>query len=224
MCFSATASFATSVVLVPLGSFALVHAYQFKKQYLALAAMPLLFGIQQMFEGALWLVLDDQLNIAQHIPALGFLFFAYFLWPFYVPLAAFFVEEDRVRRRIFLAVAAIGLIVGVYLYVPLLVSPEWLSLRIHSGSIFYEPKLIFDNTIPIGAHRIGYALIVALPLLFSTVVNVRLFGFLILFSVIVSAVSFAYAFVSIWCFFAALLSIYLAYVIYSMEYLHAEAA
>lgn len=38
---------------------------------------------------------------------------------------------------------------------------------------------------------------------------VRDFGVLILGSVIVSTLAFGYAFVSIWCFFAALLSAYL---------------
>lgn len=57
--------------------------------------------------------------------------------------------------------------------------------------------------------RAIYALIVAVPLIGSSDRIVRDFGVLILASVIVSALAFGYAFVSIWCFFAALLSAYL---------------
>ena len=217
MCFSATASFTTSAILVPMGSYAISQAYQYQKRYIYLAAIPLLFGIQQAFEGALWLVLNGQLHIDQQVPALGFLFFAYFLWPFYVPLAALRVEENIQRQRVFLAVATFGFMMGLVLYLPLLLNKEWLSLRVLSGSILYEPKLILGDAISVGTHRIIYAVIVAVPLLFSTVAVVRKFGVLIFFSVIASALLFAYAFVSIWCFFAALLSLYIVYVAHNLS-------
>jgi len=43
--------------------------------------------------------------------------------------------------------------------------------------------------------------------MFSTVTWLRLFGVLILASVVIRALFFLYVFVSIWCFFAAVLSL-----------------
>ena len=210
MCFSATASFITGSILVPTGLYALGHAYRGNPRYLALASFPLLFGIQQVIEGGLWLAMDGSISISIGAAALGFLAFAYFLWPFYVPLAAYNVEDRPRRRRIFAALAWVGFVFGASLYVPLLMNQDWIVVSLSSGSILYEPVLIYDGYVPRSQIRVFYALIVAVPLLFSSVGAVRLFGILILASVIVSAIVFAYAFVSIWCFFAAILSFMVA--------------
>ena len=107
-----------------------------------------------------------------------------------------------------------GFLYGASLYVPLLVYPDWLSVTIIKDSILYQPVLIYDGILSRTAVRVFYAFIVAVPLLFSTVSTLRLFGILIFVSVAVSAVFFAYAFVSIWCFFAAILSAYVVYIVH----------
>ena len=53
MCFSATASFSAGVVLIGLGTLTLRAASHPRE--LLLAAIPLLFGMQQVIEGAIWL-------------------------------------------------------------------------------------------------------------------------------------------------------------------------
>ncbi|MCB1772000.1 MAG: hypothetical protein KDI88_00165, partial [Gammaproteobacteria bacterium] len=143
------------------------------------------------------------------IPALAFLFFAYLLWPFLVPLAADRVEPKSGRRRVFRGFALVGLLFGLSLYVPLVLRPDWLVVSISAQSILYEPLLIYDGYISRTVIRAFYAIIVAVPLLFSTIAPLRLFGVLILLSVAISALFFLYAFVSIWCFFAAVLSLYI---------------
>lgn len=209
MCFSAPVSFAVSAVLIPIGVLTVNFALQNDRRFLALAAFPLLFGIQQAFEGWLWLALGSGTGADLRAAALGFLFFAYLLWPFLVPLAADRVESKPERRRIFRGFALVGLLFGLSLYVPLLLRSDWLVISISAQSILYEPVLIYDGYVSRTAVRVFYALIVATPLLFSTVASLRLFGVLILASVAISALFFLYAFVSIWCFFAALLSIYI---------------
>ena len=146
--------------------------------------------------------------------AKGFLFFAYFLWPFFVPLAALLVEKNEVRRVLFKVFGITGFLFGASLYVPLLLYPEWVSIVTVKGSILYQTVLIYDEFVSRTAVRVFYAIIVAVPLLFSTVTTLRKFGILIFVSVVVSAMFFAYAFVSIWCFFAAILSAYVVYIIY----------
>jgi len=65
--------------------------------------------------------------------------------------------------------------------------------------------------------RTIYALVVTLPLLASNTVALRMFGALIALSLGLSALYFDHAFTSVWCFFAAILSLVL------MRLLHASA-
>ncbi|WP_420856726.1 DUF6629 family protein [Sulfuriflexus mobilis] len=58
MCFSATASFTASALLLPVGVYCLHEARQAKKPYWLLAVMPLLFAIQQFLEGQRWLAVQ----------------------------------------------------------------------------------------------------------------------------------------------------------------------
>ena len=214
MCFSATACFAAGAILVPTGLYTLRKAYKYDKRYLALAAFPLVFGLQQIIEGGLWLAHDQRVDLSVDLMAIGYLFFAYFLRPFFVPLAALLVEKNTKRRTIFIIFSLIGFLFGASLYVPLLINPEWLSVTMAKSSILYQPVLIYDGIVSRTAVRVFYAIIVAVPLLFSTVTSLRFFGILIFVSVAISAVFFAYAFVSIWCFFAAILSAYIVYIIH----------
>jgi hypothetical protein len=177
-------------------------------------SFPLLFGLQQGLEGLLWLdlacgVTSQTAGVGQG-PALGFLFFAYVVWPSLVPLAAWRVEDRPRRRRLFAVAAVLGGLLGGSLYIPLIVDPDWLQVMVLQGSILYHPRLIYDPHVSREVVRAVYALIVALPLVGASNAGVRRFGMLILGSVILTALAFGYAFVSIWCFFAALLSAYLA--------------
>jgi hypothetical protein len=209
MCFSASVSFVVSAALVPIGAFTVNYALHNDRRYLALAAFPLLFGIQQTFEGFLWLAMATGGHAGLRTSALGFLFFAYLFWPFFVPFAANRVEGRADRQHLFRWFSLVGLLFGLSLYLPLLIYPDWLTVSISWHSILYEPVLIYDGIVSRTTVRAFYAVIVSIPLLFSTVVAIRKFGVLVLISVIVSAVFFLYAFVSIWCFFAAVLSLYI---------------
>lgn len=213
MCFSATASFTAGAILIPAGLYSLNRAFRSDKSYLALAAFPLLFGIQQLFEGPLWLALEGQSGISITAMSNGFLFFAYFLWPFFVPLSALLIEKNKVRRSLFFTLSVVGFIFGATLYIPLLINPEWESVSLANHSILYDPALIYDGIVPRLAIKAFYATIVAISLLFSSVRTVQIFGVMIFLSVIGSAIFFMYAFVSIWCFFAAILSAYIIYII-----------
>lgn len=208
MCFSATASFATSALLLPVGLYCAKRAYKIDKRYLALADVPFLFGIQQAFEGGLWLAMGESAESRINRMALGFLFFADFLWPFLVPLASAFVEENKRKQRIFLFFSCLGGLFGLSLFLPLLFQPDWLVVVIKQGSIIYQLVQVYDTIIPQPGVRIIYLIIVATPLLASSIRDIRILGTLLLFSIIISTLLFSYAFVSVWCFFAAIISLY----------------
>ena len=211
MCFSAAASFTTGGLLLPVGILCLRKAGDIERGYGPMASFPLLFGIQQVFEGLLWLSLGGNEAINGHTAALGYLFFAYFLWPFLVPLSAWRLERKYNRRRLFMLISLFGLAFGALLYVPLLLDQDTLQFRVVRSSIIYESTLLFDAVMPDSAGRVIYALLVAVPLLSSSVREVRVFGAIVLASMFISALVFEYAFTSIWCLFAALNSVYIVH-------------
>lgn len=208
MCFSAPVSFAAAVTLVPLGLYTLRQGWSNDRRFLGLATFPLLFGLQQAVEGLVWLNLGGWHPEWTQASALGFLFFVYLVWPVLVPLAARMVESRPRHRTTLLGVALFAGGTGLAVFLPLALNAGWLEVGIVQRSILYEPRLLFGEQVSEWASRIGYALVVTLPLLASTVANVRLFGGLVALSLILSALYFDHAFTSVWCFFAALLSIH----------------
>jgi hypothetical protein len=166
MCFSATSSLIAAAVLLPAGIYTLAIARHGDGRYGLLAAFPLLFGIQQTFEGLLWLQLaestgPDVYGMALG-SALGFLFFAYLVWPGLVPLAVWRIERDPWRRRLFGATAILGWMIGGSLFIPLLSHPDWLQVEVTRGSLLYHSQLIYDPYIAPHLGRLLYALILVL--------------------------------------------------------------
>lgn len=96
MCFSSTASFATAGLTGVIGLLCLRRVK--RRRELLLAAVPLIFALQQAIEGALWLILPtmprDRLAAAL---TLAFLLLAQVLWPVWAPLAAGVVEPVEWR-------------------------------------------------------------------------------------------------------------------------------
>jgi hypothetical protein len=216
MCFSATASFVAGGALIPLGGVALVQAWKLDRRYLTLAAFPALFGIQQIFEGYVWRSIDDPGMATSHAAAMAFLFFAYLLWLILTPLAAFFVENRIWLKRVFLGIAVFGGLYGLALYLPLLLKPDWLRIELARNSILYNTQLIYGDIIPKTILRVIYAAVICVPLLASTAYGVRAFGVLITLSVIVAFLFAVYAFTSIWCYVAAVVSVYLVFMIFRL--------
>jgi hypothetical protein len=58
-----------------------------------------------------------------------------------------------------------------------------------------------------------YGLVILVPMLFSSHRMIRIFGVLIVVSMALSSAAYNAAFVSVWCFLAAILSLYLVYMI-----------
>ncbi|WP_433989425.1 hypothetical protein SuNHUV7_40370 (plasmid) [Pseudoseohaeicola sp. NH-UV-7] len=212
MCFSASASFVTAAALVPVGIHTLTVGLKTDRRFLGFAVFPIVFAVQQVLEGGLWMAINRADGSQAHVLALGFLFFAYFLWPFIVPLAAFLVERQRKRKMFFLFVTVVGCLLGLSLFVPLLFHPDWLPIRIVKHSIDYNSTLIWDDIVPHSVLRVVYAGVVCIPLLTSSAKPIRIFGVLITLSVIVGFLFANYAFTSVWCFMAAIVSGYMLFV------------
>lgn len=213
MCFSATASFTASAMLVPAGLYCLNEARQMDKPYWLLAVIPLLFGIQQFIEGQLWLALATDNQAAEHLYALGFMFFSHFFWVFWVPLVCYALDEVVWRKRFFLALTAVGVMFGAAMYLPLLINESWLNIAIVKHSITYNARLIFDDVMGDTIPRLVYAFLVIMPLLMSSKKNLNTFGWLVTATIIGTAWFFSHAYVSTWCYFSAISSLYIVFVL-----------
>lgn len=218
MCFSAPVSFAAAALLVPIGFRGLHFAWQADRRLLALAAFPLFFGVQQFIEGLLWLNLGGFQAQYTQASALGFLFFVYLFWPIWVPLAARALENRPRPRRILLAIALMVGVLGTLLYISLLFGDAQLQVSVVQNSILYQHRPLFDLQWNDWVVRTLYALVVTLPFLASNMLRLRIFGALIALSLALSAIYFDHAFTSVWCFFAAILSMFILQLIQT----HAE--
>ena len=222
MCFSASASFTASGLLIPTGIYCLKEAMASDKSYLPISSWPLFFGIQQTIEGFLWLGIEhNQLNLIQ-TASLGFLFFSHFFWLFWTPFSAFSLETNK-RLRIFLMIFTLAsFFFGALLYFPLFIDKSLLSIKVVNGSIYYVTRFIFGDLVPKHFTVVVYAIIILVPLLISSNQKVNFLGSLIFFSAIASYIFFSHAFISVWCFFAAILSFYLLYAIRQVARLNSE--
>ena len=54
MCLSPEVSFVAAAGLIPAGMVSMRQAWRTDRHYLPLATLPLLFGIQQLAEGVVW--------------------------------------------------------------------------------------------------------------------------------------------------------------------------
>lgn len=220
MCFSATVSYSAAAVLVGTGVYAVQQARRLPRRYLMWALMPVFFGLQQAFEGRVWQELDAG-DAGAAVPyALGFHFFSHFLWLWWLPLASYLVEPgqtDRpgtIRKRVFAGCAMFGAFAGTLVYSVMLLHPEWMAVGVREHSITYGFSVPWRSSIHLPVTPAAlYALTILVPLLFSSHKLIRIFGVLAVLSSLLASEIYGYAYISVWCFFAAVLSLYLAWMI-----------
>lgn len=154
-------------------------------------------------------------NAGAAVPyALGFHFFSHFLWLWWLPLSSYLVEPGKIRKRIFGGCAIFGAFAGTLVYSAMLFHPAWMSVAVREHSILYSFSVPYDSRFhtPVTPAAL-YALTILVPLLFSSHRQIRTFGMLAILSMVLSSEVYGYAYVSVWCFFAAVLSLYIAYMI-----------
>lgn len=207
MCFSASASFTAGALLIPMSLYAIGSCVALnKKHFMCLAAIPLFFGIQQIFEGFVWLSLNQN-NIAEtHIYSLGFLFFSHFFWLFWVPLSIYVLSEKGKVKNLLGFMTIFGFIFGAIVYMPFLLSPESVQTSFDANRISYNAQTIFGSLFDTQWPRLLYMVIIILPFWLASYASIRWFGLLVLASVLITYMFYAYAFNSVWCFFSAIIS------------------
>ncbi len=198
MCFSATASFIAGTTLSALGVATLKTAKT--KSEVPFALIPMLFGAQQLIEGIIWLTFHYEAPQLKQTMTYLYSGFSHTLWPIYVPFSIGILEAVPWRKRVLLGFLAAGVAVGIYLLYSLVVSP--VTAEVIGKHIVYISPHFHKITV-----MIGYLAATCVSCFFSSYGFVRLFGGLALLAFIAAYVIHAMAFFSIWCFFAAVLSL-----------------
>lgn len=218
MCFSADASLTSGIVLTPVGAYCMRAALAKNPAYLAVSATPLLFGVQQLCEAGVWRGLESGDPTLTRWATTAYLFFAIAFWPGWVPFGVAALEPRPRRRALLYAAAAAGLGLGIAAYVPAILHyGEWLEVSVAGHSIRYDfSRLPSGHNAASIAWQVLYLLLVCAPLLTSHDRELRLLGVSIAVAAGITQAVFRIAFVSVWCFFAAWLSIHIGYVLYRL--------
>lgn len=216
MCFSTTGSFVIGTALAATGIVCVNKAARTDKSFILFALIPLFFGAQQIIEGFVWIGLLKDIGWMTNIFAHAYVFFAFCFWPAYAPVAVYLVEkhENAMTKRLLLIAMIFG--GGAAITAFFLLMPGYLPLvtKIVGHSISY------DNSLPQILKEIFtvvYLLAVIPPFIVISDFRLKLFGCLLFVSAILAQVIFSYAFVSVWCFFAGVLSLYIGYVVYGLS-------
>jgi hypothetical protein len=200
MCFSAEASFAGGVLISAIGVAVITKVH--KPSQLLFASIPLFFGLQQFTEGVLWLTIPNpEYIVLQKFATHMFLVMADALWPFMIPLSVLLMEKNAKRKKIIWYLFVAGLSVSIYYTFCLIflnVTPQ-----INGYHIQYNSD--FPDIIAIPAF-IVYLIATITPLFVSSIQRTHLLGILMFFSCLVTAIFFTQFLTSVWCFFAALIS------------------
>lgn len=214
MCFSAGASFGASAVLGILGSVSLAKARTPPQRLFA--SIPLVFAIQQLAEGMLWLSLREHHPIGgQTFFTYTFLVFAMMIWPLLIPLAVRLLETDSRRKKIMDVFVVIGAIVflGIgFILCAYHVRPVANHHHIHYA--FDLPPLIKRSIV---VFSILYFIATIVTPFLSSISRLKWLGVSFLISYIAAEAFFNGFVISVWCFFAAWLSIVVIWILSSLR-------
>jgi hypothetical protein len=196
MCFSATASFAAGVSLSVVGVATVKLAE--RRAEIPFAMVPLLFGVQQIVEGMLWLSFRFDVPYLNVITTYVFTLFSHVLWPIYVPFAIGLVETAAWRKKVISLFLMAGVAVGLYNLYYIVRYP--VVSQIDCNIVYVLPHF----------HKLQimalYIAATCAGCFFSSHKMINVFGVLALFLFMVAYWFYTVAFFSVWCFFAAILS------------------
>lgn len=210
MCFSASASFISATCIASLGL--LTHKRVQHRRERPLAWIPILFAVQQLIEGFIWLSLTHQWHLAPQTKLAGaFLFFAWVVWPVLVPWASLSLEKNQYKRFICKGLLVLGVLVAIVSLLQLFFAhPE--VIRVHKHLVYQLSKM---PTWPMAqlSLQILYVAVTLLPLLLSSNRGLKGLGITNTVALFVSFIIFRDALPSVWCFFAAILSIQIVFIL-----------
>lgn len=210
MCFSAPVSFAAAAALTVSGAVGVRIAARRDRRFIPINALAFCFAIQQFLEGMIW----SYPNGAETLLAKGFLFFALFVYPWYVGASCYKLTGNPKRQKILAGFIGAGLLYGILFYTGAIVAPDF-NVDLSGMHVAYQYEM--------QSNQLSWCLFVPLyviltlgPLFICDRPYAWIVGLAILGTAILSAVVYTNYFVSVWCFFAAVVSLVISFWTYKV--------
>lgn len=211
MCFSPEVSFISSWILACVW-IACIRKNTLSKT-LPFAMIPLLFGLHQLWEGFMRLCLWENNTILNTIwsPEIWkyyFFFFSQILRPTRIPLSIYLLEK-RPTEKLFLKILSyIGISTSLYL---------WICLYMYGWVAFIENRHIryileFPSALKTFV-SILYVWAIILSPLISSNRNIKILWCVLTASLLISYIFYYQYLISVWCLFAAIISIWVYYIL-----------
>lgn len=199
MCFSPQADVVGGVLICAIGVDAVRHVRQ-RREFLALAWIPLLLGAHQFIEALVWLWLQGHVPRAiGHAALWAYLLIAFVVLPVFLPSAVIALEPTKRRKWIMAPFLSIGIAVAAVLLAAMVRGP--IGVRLAPYHLSYSIRLT-DGFVIVAL----YVVAVCGPLLVSGYRHVAIFGIVNLVAVVIIARLTVSGFASVWCGWAAVSS------------------
>jgi len=168
------------------------------KSEIPFAAIPLIFGVQQAVEGMIWLYPVGP-SVVHSCMTTDFSFISHVFWPVFIPVAVLLIEKVQWRRRALEVFMCVGFVMGLWLLY------LFMTVPMHAVILNHSINYVSSHSYSI-AEQYLYLVAACLCCLFSSHRYVNLFGLLVFFSAVLTSVFWSVTFVSVWCFFSAIVS------------------
>jgi hypothetical protein len=200
VCFAPEADALVGVIVVAVGVDTLRHVRERKQ--IPLAALPLLFGVHQLSEAFVWWGLQGSVSHAvERVAVWTYLLFAFAALPVLIPLAVGLVEPLRARQRVIGVFGVLGLAAGSTLGIAMFRGA--IHAMIDGRHIEYQVDAVGSG----GQVTALYVVATCGALIASSYRDIAAIGVLNLVVVPVLMWLTVGGFVSLWCFWAAIVSI-----------------
>ena len=204
MCFAPEADLAVGTVVVAIGVDALRHVRT--PRQIPLASIPIVLGVHQITETFVWWGLQDRVGRTIEQAALwSYLIVAFVVVPVLITVSVGLVERRRARRLVIAAFAVLAAVVAVELGVAILRGN--ISAAIEHNHLAYQVDALGHG----GLLTELYVVATCGALLASSYRDLEILGVLNLVAVPVLAWLTLSGFVSLWCFWAAIVSLMIAF-------------
>ena len=201
MCFSATANFVASGALGAIGVATIVQVKH--RRELLLGSVPCLFALHQFVEGFVWLGLEHKLpEVVAHDAAAAYVLYAQGIIPFLLPLSLMLIEPTIRRRRRMMGFVVLGGLLALYILWGLIAYPLQTSMGMN-GIVYLNP--VSTTTLV----AVLYVIATCGALFFSGFRALVVLGVVNIIGLVVVMLVRRLEFTSIWCFYAALVSVIL---------------
>ena len=139
MCFSPQADVAGGLLIAVIGVDAVRHIRQ-RREFIALAWIPVLLGAHQFIEALVWLWLQGHVPRGiGHVALWAYLLIAFVVLPVFIPLAVIALEPTRRRKQMMAPFAVLGAVIAVTLFAAMARGP--VGVRLAPYHLSYSIRL-----------------------------------------------------------------------------------